>query len=242
MSTWKPKYYYLHWKMEILLSILENGNISIYGGKRKYCCLYWKKGRIHISTGKAHIPVYTGKRIHCNSYVPTDCTNRWPYQYITTFQNVKLMMSIVDIYIYICIYIHIYIYVYHCTSNTIFVWILFIFNSCNSCYDFFFCIECLSIAARDNDNFVCTFFLVMRLNIITVTSCVLFIKKSFPCCSSLKLKKGLKKPLKARSNKAKFVKLVVIFITEYTLFWLGTAIPVVCGLPWMYYENRTRTL
>ena len=83
---------------------------------------------------------------------------------------------------------------------------------------FFFCIEFLSIAARDNDNFVCTFFLVMRLNIITVTSCILCIKKSFPCCSSLKLKKGLKKPLKARSNKAKFVKLVVIFITEYTLF------------------------
>ena len=82
----------------------------------------------------------------------------------------------------------------------------------------FFCIEFLSIAARDNDNFVFTFFLVMRLNIIIVISCALFIKKRFPCCSSLKLKKGLKKPLKARSNKVKFVKLVVIFITEYTLF------------------------
>ena len=41
--------------MEILLSMPEKGNISIYSGTRKYC-LYRKKGRIHMSTGKHTYP------------------------------------------------------------------------------------------------------------------------------------------------------------------------------------------
>ena len=207
---------------------MENGNIVVYTEKKD----------VFISLLEKHISLF----ILENGYIaiPT-CpltVQIGDHISISPLSKTSSLWWASSTYIYI--YIYIYMYVYHCTSNTIFVWILFIFNSCNSCYDFF-CIEFLSIAARDNDNFVFTFFLVMRLNIIIVISCALFIKKRFPCCSSLKLKKGLKKPLKARSNKVKFVKLVVIFITEYTLFWLGTAIPLFCGLPWMYYENRTRT-
>ena len=116
-------YYYFYEKQNIFL--LENRNTTIYTGKWRYCYLCWKteiflftvEHRNIVYTGKkdvfisllenTHFPVYTGKRIHRNSYVPSNCINRWAYWYITTFQKVSQANEEHRVYIYIYIYIYI---------------------------------------------------------------------------------------------------------------------------------------
>ena len=79
-------------------------------------------------------------------------------------------------------------------SNKIFVGILFTFSTCYVIFiewTLYYFVICKCMNTLGTVQF--TFFLIMRLNIIIVTSCHLFIVIFLPYFSSLKLENGLKK-------------------------------------------------